>query len=353
MQTAIELMERGYVPDWLTRTGIRRLLAQRLRDEARIDAEQRAAERERLIETLKASPIALHTDAANTQHYEVPAEFFQHVMGRHLKYSACYWPAPVMSLSDAEAAMLGLTCQRAELADGQEILELGCGWGSLSLWMAEQYPQSSITAVSNSASQREFIQARAAGRGLENIRVITADMNDFSIVDRFDRVVSVEMFEHMRNYQALLARISGWLKPGGKLFVHIFAHRELAYPYEVDGNADWMARHFFTGGLMPCWDLLPAFQEDLHLARRWWVNGRHYQRTCEAWLRNQDRHEAGIREIFREVYGAEADRWFQRWRVFFMACGELFGFHGGEEWGVAHYLFEQAPVADPELEETP
>jgi len=345
MQTAIELMERGYVPDWLTRTGIRRLLAQRLREEGRHDPEQRAAERARLMETLKQSPIALHADAANAQHYEVPASFFQHIMGRHLKYSACYWPAPVMTLSDAEAAMLSLTCERAQIMDGQQILELGCGWGSLTLWMAEHYPKASITAVSNSASQREFILARAAERGLKNLQVITADMNEFSTKKHFDRVVSVEMFEHMRNYRELLSRISGWLKPDGKLFVHIFAHRELAYPYEVDGDADWMARHFFTGGLMPSWDLLPGFDEDLKLETRWWVNGRHYQRTCEAWLRNQDRHEAAIREIFREVYGAEAGRWFQRWRVFFMACAELFGFNGGEEWGVAHYRFEQARAA--------
>lgn len=342
MQTAIKLMERGLVPDWLTRSGIRRLLSQRLRDEAQANPRHRAEEQARLVEALKQSPIALNTTEANQQHYEVPAAFFEQVMGRHLKYSACYWPAPVMSLSDAEAAMLALTCQRAALADGQEILELGCGWGSLSLWMAAQYPRASITAVSNSQSQRAFITARAEQRGLDNLQVITADMNDFSTHGRFDRVVSVEMFEHMRNYRELLSRISGWLKADGKLFVHIFAHRELAYPYELDDGVDWMARHFFTGGLMPSWDLLPSFDEDLQLAQRWWVNGRHYQRTCAAWLANQDRHEAAIREIFREAYGAEAGRWFQRWRVFFMACGELFGFRGGEEWGVAHYLFQQA-----------
>lgn len=343
MQAAIELMERGMLPDWLTRTGIRRLLGQRLREEARSDPDARASEKAQLIETLKQSPIALNTAEANEQHYEVPAAFFQQVMGKHLKYSACYWPARIMSLSDAEAAMLALTCERAELADGQQILELGCGWGSLSLWMAEHYPKSTITAVSNSNSQREFITAQAKARGLKNLQVQTADMNDFATQDgQFDRVVSIEMFEHMRNYRELLSRISGWLKPEGKLFVHIFAHRELAYPYELDDGVDWMARHFFTGGLMPSWDLLPSFDEHLRVSQRWWVNGRHYQRTCRAWLANQDRHEDAIREIFQETYGADANRWFQRWRVFFMACGELFGFHGGEEWGVAHYRFERA-----------
>lgn len=339
LDTAIDLMERGYVPDWLTRIGIRRLLAGRLSSEA-TDDRSREAVLARLEAELRASPIALHTGAANQQHYEVPAEFFQKVLGPRLKYSSCWWPDEVRDLKIAEAAMLALSCERAELGFDQDILELGCGWGSLTLWMAELYPDSRIVAVSNSRSQREFIEARCRERGFDNVQVITADMNDFSIDRRFDRVVSVEMFEHMRNYQALMGRIHAWLKPGGKLFVHIFTHRRLAYPFETEGDDDWMGRYFFTGGLMPSRDLLPRFQGDLKLEEQWHFNGRHYQRTLEAWLVNQDRHQDEIVALFRETYGPEqADRWFQRWRVFFMACAELFGYRHGEEWGVSHYRF--------------
>ncbi len=341
LDTAIDLMERGYVPDWLTRIGIRRLLAERLRAEDAGDDQAREAALVRLEEELRASPIALHTGAANEQHYEVPAGFFQKVLGPRLKYSSCWWPEEVRDLETAEAAMLALSCKRAELSfDHQDILELGCGWGSLTLWMAEFYPDSRIVAVSNSNSQREFIEAQCQSRGFDHVQVITADMNDFSIDRRFDRVVSVEMFEHMRNYQALMGRIHAWLKPDGKLFVHIFTHRQLAYPFETEGDDDWMGRYFFTGGLMPSRDLLPRFRGDLKLEEQWHFDGRHYQRTLETWLVNQDRHRDEIMALFRETYGPkQADRWFQRWRVFFMACAELFGYRHGEEWGVSHYRF--------------
>jgi cyclopropane-fatty-acyl-phospholipid synthase len=340
LDTAIDLMERGYVPDWLTRIGIRRLLAGRLRAEATGGDRGREMALARLEAELRASPIALHTGAANEQHYEVPAGFFQKVLGPRLKYSSCWWPEEVRDLETAEAAMLALSCERAELGFDQDILELGCGWGSLTLWMAECYPDSRIVAVSNSRSQREFIEARCRKRGFGNVQVITADMNDFSIDRRFDRVVSVEMFEHMRNYQALMGRIHAWLKPGGNLFVHIFTHRQLAYPFETEGDDDWMGRYFFTGGLMPSRDLLPRFRGDLTLEDQWHFDGHHYQRTLEAWLANQDRHRDEIMALFRETYGPEqADRWFQRWRVFFMACAELFGYRHGEEWGVSHYRF--------------
>ena len=336
LATAIELMERGYVPDWLTRVGIRRLLAERLRGAGH------AAVRARLEAELRASPIALHTGDANAQHYEVPAAFFAKVLGPRLKYSSCWWPDEVRDLETAEAAMLTLSCERAGLGFNQDILELGCGWGSLTLWMAEFYPDSRIVAVSNSASQRAFIEARCRERGLGNVQVITADMNDFSIDRRFDRVVSVEMFEHMRNYPALFERIHAWLKPGGQLFVHIFSHREHAYPFETEGEDNWMGRYFFTGGLMPARDLLPRFQGELQLDAQWHLNGCHYQRTLEAWLRNQDRHREEILALFSETYGpGEAARWFQRWRVFFMACAELFGYAEGEEWGVSHYRWRK------------
>lgn len=329
MQTAIELMERGLVPDWLTRAGIRRLLGRRLREQSAVDGA--------LAEALGHGPIALHTDKANEQHYELPPEFFVRIMGRHLKYSACYWPAGVDTLDEAEAAMLELSCRRADLDNGQDILELGCGWGSLTLWMAEHYPFSRITAVSNSKPQRLFIEEQCRRLGIDNVRVITADMNDFGTDLRFDRVVSVEMFEHMRNWPILLERIHGWLRPGGKLFVHVFSHRCYAYPFETAAADDWMGRYFFTGGLMPSHDLLPRLRGAFHLEEQWRIGGCHYWKTAEAWLANQDRHRKAILALFGQVYGADARRWFRRWRVFFMACAELFGYRGGEEWGVSHY----------------
>ncbi len=337
----IELMERGLAPDCLIRLGIRYLLRQRLDSEQGGSLEPRSLKLASLLARLRNSPIALQPAVANAQHYELPPAFFQLVMGEHLKYSAGYWPPGTETLSEAETAMLALTCERADLADGQDILELGCGWGSLTLWMAEHYPGAQIVAVSNARHQRRFIEAQCRQRGIGNVQVITADMNDFSTDRRFDRVVSVEMFEHMRNYRELLARIARWLRPKGRLFVHIFSHRRLAYLFETEGADNWLGRYFFTGGIMPSADLLLHFQEDLRLERRWDINGRHYQRTCEAWLANQDRRRKQILGLFQEVYGADAARWVRRWRIFFMACAELFGYRGGEEWGVSHYRFEK------------
>lgn len=340
MQQLIAQVESGRVPDVLVRAGIRQLLRHRLREEGG-DVDQLNERLYALIDGMDASPLALSTDTANEQHYELPAGFFEDCLGKHLKYSCCYWRDGVFGLDAAERAMLELTCERAGLADGQDVLELGCGWGSLSLWMAAQYPASRITAVSNSRSQRAFIEARRDAQGLKNLEIITCDMNDFATEARFDRVVSVEMFEHMRNYRELMRRISGWLKPGGQLFVHIFCHRELAYVFQTEGDDNWMGKYFFTDGLMPSDNLLLHFQDHLRLQRRWRVNGRHYQKTCNAWLENMDQHKDALIPVFRDTYGEDAPAWFERWRVFHMACAELFGFRRGNEWYISHYLFQR------------
>ncbi len=328
MSVATGFAERGLAPDFAIRVGIRGLLADRLRQEAT------AQRTDAFADSLRSAPIALVPDRANQQHYEVPADFFEQVLGKHRKYSCAWWDEGTRRLDEAEARMLELTCERAQVVDGQTILELGCGWGALSLWMAERYPSTRIVAVSNSAIQRKYIADRAPA----NLEVITADMNDFTTALRFDRVVSVEMFEHMRNWPALLERVAGWLTPGGKLFVHVFCHREFAYPFEAEGDADWMAEHFFTGGMMPSWDLLPRFQDHLALEEQWQVDGTHYQKTVEAWLKRFDARRGTIRPVLAETYGADqAERWLHRWRMFFLACSELFGYKDGTEWFVGQY----------------
>ncbi len=341
----IDLCERGLVPDGLTRLGMRRLMAQRLREGYGDNSETRNRKYRKLLDELRNSPIAIATDEANEQHYEVPAEFYRLSLGHRLKYSSCYFADGTADLDAAEDAMLGLYCERAQIRDGMRILDLGCGWGSLTFWLAEHYPHASITSLSNSSSQRAFIEAQAAQRGLTNISVITANINTFDTELRFERVMSVEMFEHMRNYQKLLGNIARWLEPDGKLFVHIFCHRELAYYFETEGDDNWMGRHFFTGGIMPSENLLLNFQSDLVLDEEWWVSGTHYQKTSEAWLARLDANAAAVTELFRRDYSPrEAAIWVQRWRIFFMACAELFGYRNGEQWGVAHYLFSRRQV---------
>jgi cyclopropane-fatty-acyl-phospholipid synthase len=341
----IDLCERGLIPDSLTRAGMRSLMKQRLRDEGNWDGELRAGRFSRFLDELRASPIAVETGAANQQHYEVPAEFFHLHLGPLLKYSCCLYPSGGETLAQGGEAMLALYAERAGLRDGMRILDLGCGWGSLSLWLAEKYPNASIVGLSNSHGQREFIQRRAAGRGLRNLSILTGNVVDFDfpadgVPAQFDRVLSIEMFEHMKNYGLLLARIARWLTPQGRLFVHIFAHRLLAYHFEVQGRSDWMSQHFFTGGTMPSENLLLNFQDDLRLERQWWVSGEHYERTSNHWLAAMDAQRAPIMQVFRAGYGeAQAALWFQRWRMFYMAVAELFGYAGGNEWGVAHYLF--------------
>ncbi|HEY5923707.1 MAG TPA: cyclopropane-fatty-acyl-phospholipid synthase family protein [Kofleriaceae bacterium] len=320
------IVDSGLVPEPLLRTGIRAICALRLR-------EQRRADPDRFIAELRRSDIAIATDAANCQHYEVPSDFFRLVLGPHLKYSACHWPPGVTTLGAAEAAMLELSAERAQLADGQRVLDLGCGWGSFALWAAARYPRSHITAVSNAHAQRELIEQLATSRGLSNLTVHTADVRTLELPPAsFDRVVSIEMFEHMRNHERLLRRIAGWLRPSGSLFVHVFAHRRYAYPFDDNGGTDWMAREFFTGGIMPSTELLRHFQADLRIAETWLVDGTHYARTAEAWYANLLARRAAVERLLGR-------RRYQRWRVFFLACAELFGYANGSEWLVAHYRF--------------
>jgi cyclopropane-fatty-acyl-phospholipid synthase len=339
---ASDLAESGLVPDPVIRFGIRRLVEERRRKANPPGAEQKILAMDTFVNKMNVSPIALVPELANEQHYELPAEFFSAVLGTHRKYSCCYWDDGATTLDEAEQSALETTCFRARIADGMKILDLGCGWGSLSLWIARTYPHCEVTSVSNSAPQKELIEAEAYSAGLKNLRVITADMNDFSIDEEFDRVVSVEMFEHMRNYKLLFEKISSWLKEDGLFFMHIFCHRGPAYEYVDAGPSDWMSRHFFSGGIMPSDDLPLRFQENLVIKDLWRWDGGQYQRTAEAWLRNMDSRETEIMSILRDVYGSDnASRWWMRWRMFFLAVSEMFGYDDGEQWRVGHYLFEQ------------
>ena len=335
---ATPLAEAGLLPDRLVRAGIRRRLAERLRQLPLDDCEAALDAKQAFAAACRRAPIALAPARANEQHYEVPPDFFAGVLGRRMKYSCALWTPDARDLDAAEERMLARTCERAGLADGMRVLDLGCGWGSLALWIAERHPRSRVLAVSNSKLQREWVLARRDRLGLPHLEVVTADVNDFDPGARFDRVVSVEMFEHVRNHAALLERVAGWLAPGGRLFVHHFCHRELAYPYEAARAGDWMARHFFTGGMMPSDDWLAWFADDLVVERRWRVCGTHYARTCEAWLANLDARRPALLPILERVHGRAAGPWLQRWRIFLMACAELFAWRGGSEWWVAHAL---------------
>lgn len=343
MKLAIDAAERGLVPDAALRAGIRSLLKSTLREQGRGAPEGPRNRARKFIAHMRQAPVALHTQDANRQHYEVPPAFFLEALGPRLKYSSCFYRPGVDDLGAAEEAMLELSCKRAQLRDGQAILELGCGWGSLTLWMAEKYPNAQILAVSNSNPQREHIMARAAERGLANIRVRTCDMNEFDPGAAFDRIVSVEMFEHMRNWDELFRRCASWLLPGGRMFLHVFSHRDFLYPYETEGEENWMGRYFFTGGIMPS-DWLPyVFSRDLRIEDHWRVCGTHYSKTALGWLENIDAKRERVEAILGDAYGpAEAARWRNRWRMFFLACAELWGWDQGREWFVSHYRLKRA-----------
>lgn len=337
-----QALASGRIPDSIIRMGIRWQLKNRIRQ---LDQSAERGFQRKWIEQLKQSPIAIMADAANAQHYEVPSDFFCLVLGRHLKYSSGNWAVQDADLDASEEAMLRLTMQRAELADGHQILELGCGWGSLSLEMARKFPRSQITAVSNSRTQKVWIDQVASAEGLTNLRVITANIENYEPGMIFDRVVSVEMFEHLRNYERLFKKISGWLKPDGKMFVHIFCHREYSYPFDANASS-WMATHFFSGGIMPSENLFRHFDQDLHVVKTWKVSGLHYHRTCEEWLKRMDSRKSSVLQVFSKTYGEDqALKWFHAWRVFFLACSELFRFHQGNEWYVTHFLFEKIKQA--------
>lgn len=339
---ALQLAEKGLLPDTIIRQGIRKLCADRLNEIAEQDCERAQASLVQFTQAMRTAEIAPLPEKANAQHYEIPAEFYQYCLGINRKYSSCFWQADTHTLDEAEVLGLTQTCAHARLQDGQHILELGCGWGSLTLWMASHYPNARITAVSNSGSQRSYILSQAAARGLTNVEVLTADMNVFDIDRSFDRIVSVEMFEHMRNYQVLYAKVARWLKPDGLFFKHIFVHRYAAYPFDVKADDDWMSQYFFSGGMMPSDDLPLYFQDHLKLEDKWRWNGTHYEKTANAWLENMDKHHAALTPVLQGIYGAaEAEMWRQRWRIFFMACAELFGYQHGQTWWVSHYLFSK------------
>lgn len=344
----IQWVEQGLIPDVIARAGMRQLIRRRLRAPESRDPERRTEAFARFLGELRSSPIAINTADANVQHYEVPAEFFRRHLGPCLKYSCCYYPSGTETLAEAEQHMLALYAERAGLKDGQRMLDLGCGWGSLSLWLAQRYPNSEIVGLSNSHGQRAFILEQARQRDLNNLRIVTGNVVDFDfpadgVEAGFDRVLSIEMFEHMKNYGLLLAKIARWMRPEGRLFVHIFAHPVLAYHYEIRDETDWMTKYFFLGGTMPSQHLLAHFQDDLKLIRQWWVNGQHYEKTSNHWLANMDAQREAILPIFEKAYGGKgpAKIWFNRWRMFYMAVAEFFGLNGGREWGVGHYLFEK------------
>ncbi|MCG2668786.1 SAM-dependent methyltransferase [Bradyrhizobium sp. GCM10023182] len=333
MSTIIGTAERVPLPDLVVRAAIQRLCS---RTATRLAADA-AADDAAFAGKMMLRPIAEHADAANTQHYEVPQGFFAQVLGPNRKYSSCFYKTDATTLQEAEEEALRQTVEHAGLADGQTILELGCGWGALSLWIARQFPHATVTAVSNSQSQRAYIEGIAQSRGLLNLRVVTSDMNVFAPEGQFDRIVSVEMFEHMMNWRKLMTRVRSWLAPDGRFFMHIFTHRAGSYVFDRANREDWIAQHFFTGGVMPSHQLVRQYADIFQVEKEWRWSGTHYQRTAMDWLANFDAHRDAIEAALRNVYGDETHLWMRRWRWFFLATAGLFGYADGTEWGVSHY----------------
>lgn len=330
-------LDAGLVPTPVLHAACRARVAKRLRTERRGTPEERSDRFRALVAELRAGEVATHTTEANAQHYEVPTAFYRGVLGPRLKYSSCFWPEGVDDLAAAEEAMLALTAERAGLADGQRILDMGCGWGSVTLWAAERFPGAEVVAVSNSRTQREHIEKEAAERGLGNVHVVTADVRTFAPADHgegasFDRVVSVEMLEHVRNHAVLFGRVASWLEDDGRFFTHVFSGRDVCFRYDADDRRDWMARHFFSGGLMPRDDLFLHLQDDLAVVDHWFLGGTHYERTAQAWLANLEERWDELDALLGKVA-------VRRWRAFFAGCQALFGHDGGEAFGVSHHLF--------------
>jgi cyclopropane-fatty-acyl-phospholipid synthase len=329
----------GRVPDVFLRGLVRRRLRERLQQLEAATGDDEGAALRRHAAALAEGPLAIHQEAANRQHYELPTAFFREFLGPRLKYSCCFWPPDVQELTAAEEAMLALTCRRAGLEDGMDVLDLGCGWGSLALFIAERYPHCSVTAMSNSRTQAEHIAAAGAAAGVESVTPVTADIATFDPGRHFDRILSVEMFEHVRNYRELFARLRGWLTPDGRVFVHVFSHARYAYLFNAEDPRDWMGSRFFSGGQMPAHDLFLEFDDDLVTVERWWLPGEHYARTLEDWLRRYDERAAALRPLLAGTYGAAATDWGVDWRLFLLSCAETFAYGDGREWGVSHYLF--------------
>jgi cyclopropane-fatty-acyl-phospholipid synthase len=335
--TTTWLLDHGLVPEFLIRKGIRSKLRERLEREADRAGAAPAARLKTYASELAAEPIAIETHAANEQHYEVPAAFYEAVLGPHLKYSSGLWREGVTTLGEAEEAMLALSTERAQIVDGQRILDLGCGWGSLSFFLAQRFPNCRILGVSNSHGQRRFIESKARDLGLTNLEIQTCNVNDFHPTERFDRIVSVEMLEHVRNYEALFERMSTWLTPEGRAFVHVFVHDRYAYPFESGSNGSWMGQYFFSGGQMPADRLFQEFPKHMEVEEQWRVSGTHYARTARAWTENLDAHAEDLKPLLAAPGDLSGSKALRRWRIFFLACEELWGFEGGDEWYVSHY----------------
>ena len=340
-----QLISRGVLPDLVIRKGIQHFIKKRIKEDIGESTRQRDLKRKEFVEQMPHWPIAIKTDDANDQHYRLPTSFFEEVLGKNLKYSCCHWDQAT-NLDESEDEMLEITLDRADIKDGHRILELGCGWGAITLAMARKFPKSKITAISNSPEQRKFILNRAEKENLDNVEVLTQNVAELNLDEQFDRVISIEMFEHMRNYPALLKNISNLLNDGGKLFVHIFVHRDVPYTFDVKDESDWMTKYFFSGGIMPSSHLLFYFQDDLKMENYWAVEGSHYTKTARAWLDNMDHKKDKLMVILRNHYGeADALKWFNYWRVFFMSCEELWRFNKGNEWFIGHYLMTKKELS--------